>query len=181
MIVYAALFSAKAEELSYEDMWKGMSYNEALEEVKTVIYNTYEYKRFKLRRALGYAPTVVKYSREYKVDHLLISQIITTESSWNKNAVGAIGEKGLMQLKGAFARGLNLDLVDDQIKGGAIALEYCYKRCGETLNAINCYGTKKGKCKPILNFAKRKYRGYKKTLAEIRGGMPTERIHNEQL
>jgi soluble lytic murein transglycosylase-like protein len=42
---------------------------------------------------------VNKYAAEKNIDPSLVKAIIKTESSWNSNATGSVGEQGLMQLK----------------------------------------------------------------------------------
>lgn len=43
--------------------------------------------------------TILIYSQQYKIDPLIVASLIDVESSWNENAVGKHGERGLLQLR----------------------------------------------------------------------------------
>jgi len=127
------------------------------------------------KKALKLAPVIVKYSLLYsdenvKIDPLLVSLIIYLESSFRPQAVNtrenSKGERGLMQMHGGAARGVDFDNPEDQIRGGIHHLRKCFDACRNERQAINMYGT--GRCTPILQFAKRRHRLYKNVIRDFR-------------
>jgi hypothetical protein len=126
----------------------------------------YPYRRMK---AQIYSQMAVKWAGVYRIDPLLVGIIISLESSWIPSAIGSKTEQGLMQVHPSNARDLDLRHPDDQIQAGCRLLRKCFDRCkGHTLRALNCYGTKGGKCRPALSFAKRRLRIYKRAISQFR-------------
>lgn len=71
----------------------------------------------------------------------LLEAVIHTESRWKVNAVGAAGERGLMQLMPRTARSLGVDPHDvrDNLRGGAMYLRRHYERTGDWTRALARY------------------------------------------
>jgi hypothetical protein len=129
------------------------------------------------RTALSYTQLVVYWSNHCgdgrpncrKLDPLLVSIIISLESSWRLDAVGTKTERGLMQVHPGTVRGINLGTAPGQIQAGTSVLRRCFDKCaGKTVRALNCYGTKGGKCTPVLPFAKRRVRIYTRAVKQFR-------------
>jgi hypothetical protein len=113
--------------------------------------------------ALTYIDPILYWSAFYGLDPLLVSIIISLESSWVYKSVGGRKEYGLMQVHPSNSRDLDTSTPIGQIQAGTRQLRRCYTKCGpRTLKALNCYGTKGGKCRPILSFAKRRVRIYRR-------------------
>jgi hypothetical protein len=115
----------------------------------------------RLDKALRLVPVITQNSE----DPLLMAQIIFWESRWDPKAKGkARSEVGLMQLHGrAWGPRGQYDKANprDQVLAGIQWYSQALQRCnGSTLQAINCYGT--GYCRPVREFAKRRYRTYRR-------------------
>lgn len=125
-------------------------------------------------RAKGYAPFVVHWSDYYALDGLLTSVVISAESGWQVNPRCILANpkqcgRGLMQLRGVSARGLDLSDPSQQIKGGCRWLRRSIDRCnGCIIRGLMAYQTK-GRCKgDIISGAKKRYRMYKKAIQQYR-------------
>jgi len=61
-------------------------------------------------QAASVIPIVERYSRRFQVDPLMVLAVIQVESRFDPKAVSSQGAMGLMQLQGATARGLAMEL-----------------------------------------------------------------------
>ncbi len=119
----------------------------------------------KTNRALSYIPQVLSAAEKYSIDHMLIAVIISQESSWDKNAVGQIGEIGLMQVHGRCAVGCELTSVAGQIDCGVRCLSRWVSECNsghDMERALNGYAT--GRCYPIAQVTKRRMSAWRKAV-----------------
>lgn len=101
----------------------------------------------KLNKALQYAPLVYEVAAEFGEDPLLISTIISHESSWRTNAIGDLKEVGLMQVMpgNACGKGYDTSKATGQLRAGTNCLQASRARCGKDLNKVlTFYGTGKG-------------------------------------
>lgn len=64
------------------------------------------------------------------VDAELLLVVSFLESSWRTGAVGALGERGLMQVHGQAAKGCDLQTRRGQLDCGAAWLQHSYEVCG---------------------------------------------------
>jgi len=111
-------------------------------------------------RALKYVPFVVSHSLDYQVDPLLVSVLISCESSWRMDRPGKIGEIGLMQVVPSNARGFDMATANGQIGAGTRTLRYCFDKCnGDIGKALTKYAT--GGCYKKYDGLKRRLRLYK--------------------
>jgi soluble lytic murein transglycosylase-like protein len=78
----------------------GLAYSETrLNDYQVIVsYIMDKYKRVKLTEILDISENIVKYSIENEVDPLLITALISVESSFNRKAVSKAGAKGLGQM-----------------------------------------------------------------------------------
>jgi soluble lytic murein transglycosylase-like protein len=119
-------------------------------------------------RALSYVPLVIHWCEYYYVDPLLVSIMISKESSWRPDVRGrSHGEYGLMQVHGRKSiRGFDMTTPAGQIQAGVKRLKFAIDKCSTLIQAINHYGT--GYCKPVRKFAKRRMRIYKRAVKQFR-------------
>lgn len=106
----------------------------------------------KLKRAKTVVPTLLDVCEKRGVNPALVGAIVSLESSWYSDAVGSLGERGLMQVNPSVRR-----VGDDhaeQLDVGVLILQEGYARCGSVLGAISWYGTGRT-CKPYRGAEKR--------------------------
>jgi hypothetical protein len=87
----------------------------------------------RLARAMQYIPTVEGHSAIHAIDPIIPVVVISCESAWKTNATGAIGERGLMQVHGACARGYDLYVPEQQIAAGIACLARARDECDGSL------------------------------------------------
>ena len=111
-------------------------------------------------KAENFSGSIASASRKYGVSPNLIGAVITIESCFNSRALGAAGEKGLMQLMPATARRFNVTNgynVWQNVHGGTKYLGYLLDRYdGRTPRAVAAYNAGEGNVKhagPIRNQA----------------------------
>lgn len=110
------------------------------------------------------APLVVKHSLQNNFDPLLISVIISCESTWQPSVVGKLGEIGLMQvMKGKSG-------IENEIVGGILRLRSAFNHCHEIKKALTHYAS--GTCNARTERTKRKIeyriRLYKRAIKNCR-------------
>jgi hypothetical protein len=103
----------------------------------------------RINAALQLEPVIISESESVGFDPLLVSVIISLESSYRSSVVNddSIGEIGLMQVapKGVCARGQDLTTPEGQIKAGLYCLRLSRDVCGGDLRRIlTMYAS--GKC-----------------------------------
>ena len=119
-----------------------------------------------------YIPLVVTYSKEYKIDPLLVATVITHESGWRKDVVGKTRDEiGLMQVHGlatgeARRRKVSLRTAEGQLIAGIHWLSAGLDKCkGDLVLSMGWYMT--GKCKSI-RAARMRARHYQKAVRMFR-------------
>ncbi len=87
----------------------------------------------RMKKALKLAPIVIKYAEQYNQDHMMISTIISLESSWRTGAAGDLKEEGLMQVMpgGPCSKGLDMSTPAGQIEAGVKCLVLAREKCGD--------------------------------------------------
>ena len=98
-------------------------------------------------RAVKHVYSVAHWSTLYDVDPLLVAVCVSMESSWRVNAIGTIGEIGLMQIHPGNKKALkdiDMSTGDGQIQAGVRWLAECIDHCGDTRRGLNAYAT--GSC-----------------------------------
>lgn len=128
-------------------------------------------KGFEARRQRTHKliPIVVKKSLERGLDPLLIAVFIYRESSWRQEVIGKRGELGLMQVAPHWFREYDLTNVEQQLDAGLGHLRKAIDTCGgDVVQGLNYYGTAPPRCKPILQFAKARYRRYRLAVRRYR-------------
>jgi soluble lytic murein transglycosylase-like protein len=119
------------------------------------------------RRALKLVPLVVEYSEKYNLDPLLVSILISSESNWNVDSIGSIGERGLMQVHGIAARGHDLTKPEGQLAAGTAHFRRALDQCqGDLKKAFTAYAT--GSCDKNFLKAQRRMRLYKNAIKKFR-------------
>lgn len=88
--------------------------------------------------ALKLVDPVVDVAMERNVNPALLASIVTHESSWRPEALGRLGERGLLQVMGGKAKEPR-----EQLREGVGILAAAYERCGTVLGAISLYATGK--------------------------------------
>ena len=87
----------------------------------------------------SYDSIILKYSKKYNVDPLLIKAVIAVESSYNPKIVSHAGARGLMQLMPDTARRFNVSNSfdpDQNIRGGTKYLRFLHKRFNGDIKLI---------------------------------------------
>jgi soluble lytic murein transglycosylase-like protein len=110
------------------------------------------------------ATPIVEASERYNLDPMLVSVIISTESSFNKKAIGTRGEVGLMQtMPRYFEEQSDLTDVNTQLDTGCRHLHACLNECGADIyKALSRYaGNTCGTPSPKAAY---KYNLYRKEL-----------------
>lgn len=80
------------------------------------------------------------------VSPLLMVALVKRESSFDENALGKLGEKGLTQMKGVAARGCDLTTPEGQLACSVRLLTQVHQRCGTWKGALTVYATRAGTC-----------------------------------
>ena len=94
----------------------------------------------KLARALALVPEVIAATQEQQVNPAIVGAIISLESTWDPEAVGALGEVGLMQV----GRTAGVEIapgVRGQLDAGLSVLRRAYETCGTVEGALSLYAT----------------------------------------
>ena len=124
--------------------------------------------KYRYKRAKKFIPFVVEYSEKNDIDPLLLSVIISKESSWLPGVTGKKNEKGLTQVHGLAAKGHDVSKPEYQIEAGAIWLRKCIDWCdGDLLGGLSIYQT--GYSCRTYRGAKQRLKIYNKAVAMIRG------------
>jgi hypothetical protein len=121
----------------------------------------------RLPAALKLVPLVEFTSRLYGVDPLLVSVIISCESSWRPGAVGMLGERGIMQVHGAAAKGFGRT-TEGRLEAGVNWLRTGIRKCGYNSNALAWYN---GDGCVERKYAKRRWRLYEEAKLRFRNGV----------
>ena len=153
----------------------------AQKEVESFIKKFHKNSPQKLRkRSLSFVPAIVHWSKEYEIDPLLTSTIISLESSFIPGSVGAVGEIGLMQLHWRGAkRGFDLSKPEEQIHAGVKHLSKCFELCDDELaKALTAYA--RGGCNKRYGGLKYRLRAYKRALTTHRIGAEKEILYEIQ-
>lgn len=95
---------------------------------------------------------IVSASRDNGLPPLLLLSMATFESSLRLNALGKLGEVGILQVHGKAANGCELKTYYGQATCGAKWLRICIDMCGNISNGIAMYGS--GEC-DIINGSSR--------------------------
>lgn len=98
------------------------------------------------KKAQKIVPHVVKWSNFYNLDPLLVSTIITFESSWRPDVIGRRGEVGLMQIlpQSICSFGQKIETSEDQIRTGARCLRLSLDQCQDLRGGLTMYAS--GRC-----------------------------------
>lgn len=83
---------------------------------------------------------------------LLLVSMMHHESRFDREAIGKLGERGLLQIHGVAARGCDLDSIQGQVECGALWLMQGYGKCKDSgwFEAMTWYASP-GKCRPEPN------------------------------
>jgi soluble lytic murein transglycosylase-like protein len=131
------------------------------------ISKTRVYKK-RLKRALGYIPVIVTHAKLQELDPLLVAVMVSFESAWDFEAVGKIGERGLMQTHRHASKGFDMQDPAQQIAAGCAHLARAVRHCkGDLPGALSRYGTGKG-CRPLARFVKRRLKAYRAAVKRYR-------------
>ncbi len=143
---------------------------QALREVES--YIVWAHRNVNIRhqnRAMQYAPLVVHWAEQRALDPILLAVIVNRESTWRTTAIGSIGELGLMQVKNYMTKHIDQSTPSGQIEAGTLVLKVCMDKCnGITEQALTCYATKTGRCKPGYSGLKRSMRLYREAIQRHR-------------
>lgn len=84
-----------------------------------------------------------KYADQYGLDPRLLIAIAGVESGYNNNAVGALGEQGLFQLRPEFHKNADLRSLDGNVRTAARYLAHLRAVCGPTRGVayFTCFNT----------------------------------------
>ena len=108
-------------------------------------------------------PVIVKHSVLKGLDPLLVATIISRESSFKQNAIGKMGEVGLMQVRSHEPmKGHDMRTIDGQIGAGTTLLKFYMKKCDTAQEALNAYLS--GGCNPVLPQTKDRYQSYERAV-----------------
>lgn len=91
------------------------------------------------RKAEKYDKIINKYSRQYRVDSILVKSIITAESCFKVKALSSAGAQGLMQLIPATAKRFGVQnsyKPEQNIRGGIKYLKFLIDRFNGNLNKV---------------------------------------------
>lgn len=101
------------------------------------------------RKALAFKEPIIKYARQYRVDHNLIKSIITAESCFNVKALSHANARGLMQLIPDTAKRFGVKNSYDpeqNIHGGVKYLRFLFDRFkGDLKKVIAAYNAGEAK------------------------------------
>lgn len=114
------------------------------------------------------------------LDPLLIGVVISHESAWDYTAIGALGERGFMQVFSRAARGgfsdRELRRPENQLAAGVRFLRRVIDLCrGDVPGALTLYQTGRS-CRPLARAVKRRWKSYQKALKLFR----KEKNHEKQ-
>lgn len=90
-------------------------------------------------RTSSWDEVILRYSREFGVDPVLVKAVITVESDFNPGVVSHKGARGLMQLMPGTAKRFGVELIDDpeqNIRGGIAYLAQLHKLFGQDLTRV---------------------------------------------
>lgn len=121
------------------------------------------------QRAVRHVYSVAHWSIHYSVDPLLVAVCVSLESSWRVNAIGHVGEIGLMQIhpgnKSAL-KDIDVSTGDGQIQAGTRWLAECIDLCGDTKRGLNAYAT--GSCSQEWRGLNYRWRLYQRAVKRFR-------------
>jgi hypothetical protein len=120
----------------------------------------------------GMAELIADAARAHDVPPLLLTVMAKRESSFATDAVGSLGERGVLQVHGLAARGCDLSTASGQLACGARWLRLAYDKCGTWESAITAYAA--GYChapkdSSLAKLVLSRYRQWQRTLAVIEG------------
>lgn len=113
------------------------------------------------KMAYSHKAAVVEWSLHYDVPPLLVSRLISLESSWRQEAIGKRGEIGLMQINNdAVKAKYDVTKANENIRAGCELLRKCLDNCPTMKSAMGCYGT--GHCTEKGGWLEYRYEKYLK-------------------
>jgi len=160
-IIFISSTTASAQDINRE--------SEAIYEVSKYVEHWTQniQKRFRMR-AKKHIPPVAHWSTMYNIDPLLVSVMVSLESSWDPHAKGKKGEIGLMQVHSKEAKaGFDLNDPDQQIHAGVLWLKKCIDKCGYVSLGVNMYAT--GYCHPRWKGLSYRLRKWRDAIRLVRG------------
>lgn len=92
----------------------------------------------KLQNARQIVPILIDVCEAEGVNPAIVASIVSYESTWRTEAMGKIGEVGLMQVVGSTANDARSQLFD-----GIRRLKLCYEECKNIEGALSLYATGK--------------------------------------
>ena len=102
-------------------------------------------------RACKHSGQVVKYSKQYKIDPVLMTALIHVESNWKTHVVSYAGACGLTQVIPKYSRGYTCEQLKDpdtSIRVGSRIFSYWYYKYSKRKSAVALCGYNAGfRCK----------------------------------
>ena len=141
IITFLFLFS-----LAHADV---LEYPSEEESIMTHYVNDYALKPLPIKTTRQIVKTVYKYSKESKIDPMLVLGIMRQESGFVIKAKSTEGASGLMQVlpraHRAELKGKQVNDIETNVSLGVQIYASCLKRKGTELGAMNCYSGGGGK------------------------------------
>lgn len=124
-------------------------------------------------RAQNLIPKIKKLSKKNGIDYRIVVVMVTMESAWRTDAVGTIGEIGLMQIHGVCRMGHDLSTPLGQIKAGIMCLRLSRDACdGSDEQMVAMYAS--GNCKSESVRTQRLVRRRLAIARKLKGGLQNE-------